>query len=154
MIEILRTTTDDPRFLSLVSELDAELWRRYGDTQAQYATHNVIAAVPTVLALDDGQPVGCGCWKPHGPATGELKRMFVRPEVRGRAIAARIVAALEAWAGEEGVTTMVLETGIHQPEAIALYTRCGYARIDRFAPYVDMPDSVCMSRSLVPGRAA
>jgi len=156
MIEVLRTDSHDPRFRGLVAELDADLWQRYGDVQATYALHNVIETLATVVvALDGGRPVGCGCFKPFGPGTVELKRMYVAPAARGRGIAAQVVAALEHWARELGYTAIALETGTKQHEAIALYTKLGFAPIDRFGPYVDMPLSVCMSKSLavVSGRS-
>jgi hypothetical protein len=37
---------------------------------------------------------------------------------------------------------------VHQPEAIALYERHGYARVDNFPPYVDAPLSVCYVKVL------
>jgi GNAT superfamily N-acetyltransferase len=149
MLRVVRTTSDDPGFRSLVGELDAELRRRNGDVQAQYAPHNVIETLPTVVVVRDGErPVGCGCFKPFSREAVELKRMFVIPDARGRGIAGQVLDALERWAYELGFQTMVLETGTKNIEAIALYQRRGYAPIDRFGPYVDMPDSVCLSRSL------
>ena len=149
MIEVLRTDSHDPRFRALVAELDADLWRRYGNLQAAYAPHNLIETLATVIvALDGGRPVGCGCFKPFGAGTVELKRMYVAPDARGRGIAGQVVAALEQWARELGFTAIALETGTKQHEAIALYTKLGFAPIDRFGPYVDLPLSVCMRKSL------
>jgi len=150
MIELRRTDSDDPRFVALVAELDADLWRRYGDAQAEYAPHNRIETLATVVvALDGARPVGCGCFKPFGPAAVELKRMYVAPDARGRGIAAQVVAALEQWACELGFTAIALETGTKQHEAIALYTKLGFTPIERFGPYVDMPLSLCLRKSLV-----
>jgi hypothetical protein len=47
---------------------------------------------------------------------------------------------------------MVLETGLAQPEAIALYESSGYAAIPDFGFYKDAPLSRCMARSLVTPR--
>ena len=44
---------------------------------------------------------------------------------------------------------MVLETGIRQPEAIALYESSGYLPMPGFGFYRDEPLSRCMARSLV-----
>jgi ribosomal protein S18 acetylase RimI-like enzyme len=67
-------------------------------------------------------------------------------------LARRILAGLEKDAAAEGRTRMVLETGMAQPEAIALYTSCGYAPIAKFGYYRDYPDSVCLGKSLGPAR--
>ena len=151
MIEIVRCTTALPEFVELVRGLDADLRGRYGDLQDSYAPHNKVDTIETaVVAREHGEAIGCGCFKahPHGEATIELKRMFVAPAARGRRIGAQIVGALEQWARELGFQAAVLETGDKQHEAIALYTRCGYARIPNFPPYDSLPASVCMRKNL------
>ena len=63
--------------------------------------------------------------------------MYVRPEHRRRGHARRMLAELESWAGGRGYRRVVLETGVEQPEAIALYTSCGYSPIPGFGHYKD-----------------
>jgi len=47
-----------------------------------------------------------------------------------------------------GAEVMVLETGIRQPEAIALYESAGYRPIPGFGYYKDADLSRCLARSL------
>jgi GNAT superfamily N-acetyltransferase len=148
-LELVRCTTAAPGFGQLVAQLDADLQRRYGAVQALYSPHNVVQAIETaVLALEEGRPVGCGCFKPFGVDGIELKRMFVVPEARGRGIGRALIDALEVWARELGHARAVLETGTAQHEALALYERCGYRRTPCFGPYADLPASICMGKSL------
>jgi hypothetical protein len=44
---------------------------------------------------------------------------------------------------------MILETGLPQPEGIALYESSGYAAIPGFGYYKDFPDNRCFARRLV-----
>jgi len=74
--------------------------------------------------------------------------MYVRPEHRGKGIAVAIMQELEAWAIELGTRTAVLETGLAQPEAIALYRKMGYTQIENYPPYVDVAISMCMGKRL------
>jgi len=46
---------------------------------------------------------------------------------------------------------MVLETGTLNPEAVALYQRCGYVRIEPYGPYIGTPHSLCFGRALPAG---
>jgi putative acetyltransferase len=92
--------------------------------------------------------LGCGGYVNYGGEYGELKRMFVRPEVRGLGIGRRLLAALEGDARNNGLTIMRLETGIHQPEALRLYEVAGYVRRGPFADYPDDPLSVYMEKRL------
>ena len=78
----------------------------------------------------------------------EIKRMYVRPDRRGTGIASTVLSELEKWAREEGYEQSVLETGVKQPEAIALYSRAGYKHIPNFPPYVEVKESVCMKKKL------
>jgi GNAT superfamily N-acetyltransferase len=162
-----RTTTDDPAFRALVSELDADLWQRYGAENEQYADHNAVPAIDTAIVATAGElAIGCGCFRPHheravasltnvGHAapeavrrTIELKRMFVVRAARGKGVGAAIVAGLEAWARELGFTDAILETGLGQPEAVALYRKCGYTTIPNYPPYDRLPNSTCMTKRL------
>src|SRR5262249_55727197 len=92
--------------------------------------------------------VGCGAVRPLEPGVGEVKRMFVLPEARGRGIARQILRSLEAAAGSLGFRVLRLETGQRQPEAIRLYQTAGYAEIPRFGEYADDPFSVCFEKRL------
>ena len=74
--------------------------------------------------------------------------MFVRPEFRGRGVARRLLAALEAEAHRAGVRTLRLETGERQPEAIRLYESAGYRPIPPYGQFVGDPLSRCFEKNL------
>jgi GNAT superfamily N-acetyltransferase len=67
--------------------------------------------------------------------------MYVVPAARGRGVSKVVLAGLEDVARERGWTTLRLETGTKQPEAIGLYSRAGYRPIEAFGAYVDAPDA-------------
>ena len=89
--------------------------------------------------------------KLFGREYGELKRMYVRPEFRGRKYGELLVDHLAEHARANGVTLLRLETGIHQEAAIRLYERLGFRRIPPFGPYTDDPLSRCYEKSLALG---
>jgi putative acetyltransferase len=149
MHEIVRTTSNNDDFQHLVKLLDLELRHRYEELQAQYDKHNKIEKNETVVLVYSGAiPVGCGCFKQHDNVSAEIKRMYVSPEERRHGIAYNIVNELCSWAKEYGFRKMILETGKKQPEAIRLYEKSGFYRIDNYAPYVGMEQSVCMAKEL------
>ncbi len=76
------------------------------------------------------------------PAYGELKRMYVRQEYRGRGYAKDILDYLSTYARSHNVQRLRLETGIHQHEAIGLYEGWGFRRIGFFGSYSDDPLSI------------
>ncbi|MFZ6010045.1 MAG: GNAT family N-acetyltransferase [Bacteroidota bacterium] len=149
MIRLIRTSSDHGDFTNLVRRLDAELWERYEELQAQYARHNKVEKNNTVvLAYADNLPSGCGCFKKYNDDTVEVKRMFVAHDHRGKGIAGLILKELECWAKELGYSKVILETGLKQPEAIGLYKKAGFVVTENYEPYVNMKESVCMQKFL------
>jgi GNAT superfamily N-acetyltransferase len=78
----------------------------------------------------------------------EIKRMYVKPESRGKGIASKILSELEAWASELSYNKCLLETGIKQPEALRLYTKNGYERIPNYGQYSDIIGSLCFGKGI------
>jgi putative acetyltransferase len=107
-----------------------------------------------VLARADGVAIGCGALRildgvsTEMKQTAELKRMYVEPPMRGRGVGKAIVEHLEAAALTLGARRMVLETGIHQTEAIGLYERVGFRPIECFGEYASSPTSVCYEKTI------
>jgi GNAT superfamily N-acetyltransferase len=92
-----------------------------------------IYAPPTgslLLARQDGQPAGCVALKGHDGATGELKRLYVRPAFRGMKIGRQLVAALVNKALMLGYQRMVLDSHISMKAAHAIYQAAGFRRVD------------------------
>ncbi|MCQ9133978.1 GNAT family N-acetyltransferase [Streptomyces hilarionis] len=87
----------------------------------------------------DGEPGGCAGVLLLHAGTAELKRVFVREELRGRGGAALLVRAAEEAARALGATRMILDTRGDLVEARALYARLGYAETDAHndEPYAD-----------------
>ena len=140
----------------LIAELDAYLSPLYPqESQHGYSIEKLVEqGVEFFVLYYDGQPAACGGVQffddRQGPdgAYGELKRMYVRSEFRGRGFGKRLLEHLERLATDRCVTTMRLETGIYQPEAVGLYERCGYYRIPPFGDYWDDPVSLCYEKRL------
>ncbi len=121
----------------LVAELDADLSERYGDEGEPVHAPAEVFDGPggqMLLATLDGAPVGCVGLRRIDEATAELKRMYVRPQARGRGVARALLAACEQHAAELGYQQMWLETGSMQPEAVTLYLTSGYEPVAPVRP--------------------
>ncbi|APU15199.1 GNAT family N-acetyltransferase [Actinoalloteichus fjordicus] len=128
---------DSPSARRLTRALHREQVATYGRADAPEATPAEDFAPPNgvflVAAGSDGIALACGGWRAAGSTTAEVKRMYVTPAARGRGIGRRLLAALEQDACLHGMTKVILETGVSNHAALALYTACGYARVE---PYV------------------
>jgi len=102
-----------------------------------------------LIARNDGRAIGCGAIRLLDPMTAEAKRMYVEPDQRGKGVGRAVLAGLEAAARRLGVRRLVLETGIYQDAALALYRRAGFTQIDCWGEYASSPTSVCFEKHFI-----
>lgn len=149
MIHLKRTDSTDPDFIKLVRLLDAHIVVKDGDMSNYYAQFNTIEKIRHVIvAYADGEPLGCGSIKAFDANSMEVKRMYVKPEARGKGIASKVLKELEAWTKELGFDRSVLETGREFKEAINLYSKWGYQPIPNYGPYIGVEQSLCFEKML------
>jgi GNAT superfamily N-acetyltransferase len=170
---------DGPAGSRLVADLTADLGRRYADEdeppqcslppEERAARQAAIAADEAAYAAElspedvappggaflvayvGGDAVGCAGIRAHEVGVAEIKRLWVDPGARGLGVARALVSRLEEDAVRLGYRALVLETGLRQPEAIALYESLGYRRREPYGRYRDSPLSVCLERDLPAG---
>ena len=148
MIEIAAEPFESPDAVELMAELRLELNERYGGDLEPGQKPSAGDVTVFVVAREDGTALGCGALRSLGEPVVEIKRMYVRPDARGRGIGAAILAELEREAVARGFRVVRLETGPMQPEAINLYARAGYREIPCFGAYAAGVASKCFERRL------
>lgn len=123
-----------------------ELARRWPDkTPEPQWTEEFLADDPMALAPPSGvfvvarqgdRVVGCAGLRFGGgdvpPGAGEIKRMWVDPDLRGRRLGTRLLAHLTDLAREAGLRRLVLDTADDLLEARALYTREGFVETEAY----------------------
>lgn len=101
-----------------------------------------------LAAYVDDQIVGCGALKIVDENYSELKRMYVVADHRKRGIGQRLLEELESRSAQSGIWLVRLETGVSQPEALALYRRNGYKETDAFGQYSDSDLNIFMEKRI------
>jgi GNAT superfamily N-acetyltransferase len=151
-IEIRHEAITSSAATELILALNAELSVRYPEPGANHFRLDAADVAPGrgafLVAYQNGRPLACGAIRLLTPETAEVKRMYVEPASRGLRVGRRMLDALEHEARKLGARELVLETGDRQPEAIALYSRAGFARIDAFGEYEHSPLSICMRKPI------
>lgn len=149
-VSIALASANHPDVLSLIDALDAFQMPLY-PAQSHHGVDIDTLSKPNVLfavaRTACGTAVACGAAVMHHDYA-ELKRMYTSPAQRGTGIASYLLAFLETELINRGCFRVLLETGNLQPEAISLYTRCGYVTCGPFADYCEDPHSVFMSKTL------
>jgi GNAT superfamily N-acetyltransferase len=152
-----RFSFDDPVVVALVDDLQQEFVVRYGGPDETVIAPGDFEPPRGAffVGFDAGLPVAMGGWRFRpdvqrldGSVSAEVKRMYVVPPAQRRGFARAVLAHLELTADDAGADTMVLETGLEQPEAIALYESSGYALVENFGYYQDSPLARCFAKRL------
>lgn len=148
---------DHPEVRALLRELDSYLAMLYEPEDNYILSVQELLApeVSFLVAEQERRIVGCGAVRrmPARAETadrpyGEIKRMMVAPAARGQRIGERVLTALEALLGRDGIVQALLETGERQAAAVRLYERCGYRRRGSFGGYPDSGLSVFFHKNL------
>ena len=148
-LRLVKTSNNNQDFLSLVKKLNAELAILDGDDHAFYNQYNGLEDIKHILVAYQGEsPIGCGAIKTYSGSKMEVKRMYTLEGHRGKGVASLLLAQLENWAAELGYSHTILETGLRQESAIALYNKAGYTLIENYGQYAGIDNSRCFEKKL------
>lgn len=147
----LQTDPALPQYRALIDALDSYLGALYpAESNHLLDIDSLKQANVIFIGLENnGQAIGCGACVMYDDYV-EIKRVYVKPDWRGHKLSRRVMNALEAHAWAQGHRLARLETGIAQPEALALYQSGGYRPCAPFGEYRADPLSVFMEKQLSP----
>lgn len=143
-VEVARTL-----FGEYAASLNVDLCFQGFDTElAQLPGDYAPPAGALLLARDEQGYVGCVALRPfEAPALAELKRLYVRPQGRGRGVGLMLTEAALARARDAGYRRVRLDTLANMREAQALYRKLGFAEIPPYR-YNPIPGALYMERRL------
>lgn len=152
LIEILDAENSEVK--ALIAQSDAFYEKLY-PPESNHLDSAETLSESNVLFLGcrvDGELVGCGAVKrlKDDGDYAEIKRLFVKPDFRGRGLSRLLMNALETNVKQWGIAILRLETGTRQPESLGLYKSMGYRTRDPFGSYQPDPLSVFMEKLLLP----
>jgi putative acetyltransferase len=131
--------------LDAVRELFEEYWQSFGFTPCFQGFADEVAGLPgkytppqgrLALAVDGEKVAGCGALRPVDGSRVEVKRLYVRPEFRGRGLGPALLEYLINEAKSAGYLEMVGDTMPVMTDALALYKRRGF---ELTGPYAQEP---------------
>jgi putative acetyltransferase len=151
-MKIIPTDPTAPDAKALITASDAYMMALY-PAVSNHLESVAALAQPNVLFLGgylDGKLVACGAVRTRTDdgTYGEIKRVFVLEQQRGKGFSKAIMQRLEEHLLKTAVTLARLETGIRQPAAIGLYKKLGYRERPPFAAYQLDPFSLFMEKNL------
>src|SRR5690349_20240278 len=106
------------------------------------------ASERAAIAVSGGRIVAAAFYRP-GAGEVHIARLAVLPEVRGRGIAGRLIAYVEAFARRAGAPALSLKVRIALPDNVRLFARLGFREVSRDAhPGFAEPTSIRMEKRL------
>ncbi|GAA0515588.1 GCN5 family N-acetyltransferase [Saccharopolyspora subtropica] len=129
---------DSPDAQRALARYVAELDRRFPggfDTSraAPPARHDFAPPAGAFLVVRvEEQVLGCGALRTEPGGVGEIRRMWIAPELRGRGAGRALLAALEDQARRLGCDRVRLDTAAELVEARRLYESAGYRQIPAY----------------------
>lgn len=99
------------------------------------------------LARVNGAAVGCVALRPAGDGRGEMKRLYVQPQIRGQGVGQQLLDAVLTAAAAAGYTRICLDTLPAMHEAQRMYRRLGFLECAPYGGHA-LPGTVFMERAL------
>ncbi len=119
------------------------------DKRKGFVPYNASSAIDHVLIAYDGdKAVACAGLKRYSERDAEIKRVWVEPEYRGQHMARDMMKQLEDKARKEGYKRLILQTREIMTDAVGLYEKIGYRRIENYFPYDTLIGAICYAREL------
>ena len=151
-MDVKLTITDkhNADFLRLTRQLVSEYVAQFGMEALAYCPEEALEQVACALVAHcGGVPVASGALRRLDDTTAELMRIYVLPEHRRQGLGAMIVGALEREAKRLEFERLSLVTGADMPDALSLYDRLGYSRIENYGSNCGDEICVCMAKRLL-----
>ena len=150
IIEVIRADPREAKIRKLIESLDVYMLTLYPSESTHRVDTTILASrnARFFCALCDGMLVGCGgILIEHDYA--EVKRIFVSPKARGLGVGRKLMERLEVESRRLGFKLLRLETGIYQPEALALFKAMGFIPRLSFGDYPNNdPNSIFMEKQV------
>ena len=148
MVNLLKAQTTEQ--VGIIRELFQEYATSLGFDLCFQDFDNELAGLPgdyappngrLILGLQGGEVVGCVALRKAVEGICEMKRLYVRPEFRGKGYGRALAVAVIEEARKIGYQRMRLDTVASMTEAIALYRSLGFKSIE---PYRYNPLERCL----------
>ncbi len=136
-ISSMRVT--DESVLKLFSEHDDFMIDFLGEDKVYYTRYNENENIEKVwVVFSDNLPVGCIAYRKKEEGTGEVKRLYIKKEYRGKGISKELLKTLECYAKEQGCHTLFLDTRVTLEPAVSLYRSHGFSIVYQQGLYIQM----------------
>lgn len=142
-MNIVSVNTSDQQALQLFSEHDDFMLDFLGDDKVYYTRYSENENIENVwIAYENNLPIGCIAYRKKSPDVGEVKRLFIKKEYRGKGISRELFSVMKSHAKSQGCGKLYLDTRITLEPAVSLYKSLGFEITFRQGLYVQMETAI------------
>lgn len=138
-MNIIPVKAEEESVRTLFSEHDDFMIDFLGDDRRYYTRYSEKEKLEMVwVVFLDNLLAGCIAYRKKEDGAGEVKRLYIKKEYRGRGIAGELLRTVECHAREQGCHTLFLDTRITLEPAVSLYRSFGFTIIFQQGLYIQM----------------
>ena len=142
-MEIISLEVTDPIVLTLFSKHDEYMLEFLGEDKKYYSRYNENEKIEKVwVAYYENLPVGCIAYRNKGYGVGEVKRLFIINEYRGKGISKDLFKEVQEYAKEQGCNTLFLDTRRTLEPAVTIYLTWGFNIVFQQGLYIQMEKKI------------
>ena len=142
-MEILSLEVNNQAILELFSKHDDYMLDFLGEDKWCYTRYSENEGIEKVWVVYlDSSPIGCIAYRNKGSGVGEVKRLFIKEEHRGKGLSKELLKKVERYAKGVGCTTLFLDTRITLEPAVSLYRSFGFNIVFQQGLYIQMEKKV------------
>ena len=140
---IVSMNISDKSVLSLFSEHDDYMIDFLGDDKWCYTRYSENENIENVwVVYSDNFPIGCIAYRKKADGVGEVKRLYIRNEYRGKGISKALLKTVECYAKKQGCNTLFLDTRITLEPAVSIYRSYGFNIVFQQGLYIQMEKKI------------
>lgn len=138
-MRIVSVNISAPSVLQLFSLHDDYMINFLGDDKWCYTRYSENENIESVwMVYSDDVPIGCIAYRKKSDGVGEVKRLFIRNEYRGRGISKKLLDTVECYAKKQGCHTLFLDTRTTLEPAVTVYRNFGFSIVFQQGLYIQM----------------
>ena len=142
-MEIISLKVTDATVLALFAKHDDYMLEFLDEDKKYYSRYNENEEIEKVwVAYYENLPIGCIAYRNKGDGVGEVKRLFIKNEYRGKGISKELLKTAEHYAKEQGCTKLFLDTRITLEPAVSIYLSWGFNIVFQQGLYIQMEKKI------------
>ena len=142
-MNIVSTKSADKEILALFSEHDDYMIDFLGDDKRHYTRYSENENLENIWVIySESFPIGCIAYRNKAEGVGEVKRLYIREEYRGKGISKELLRTVERYAKEQGCKTLFLDTRVTLEPAVSIYRSLGFKTVFQQGLYIQMEKEI------------